>query len=383
MINRNYLLMMLTIVSISTLYSTTAVSADLQTKKAATKSQADMSLDLNALILAAKKEGTLTVYDNTSVVKKIAQDFEAKYGIKTIGVKVGTEEALGKVIEEAKSGNVTGDVIAYQDLAALTNLLLPESYVYSWVPANLKKDIDAEQQNPLVLINDPSLWSYNTAVYKSCPVNNLWELTEEKWRGRVALEDPESSVKMLDWFSQMEQFGEEAMRESYKAHFGIAFSGESAAKTWVDLIAKNKPILTNSNEDISAAVGAPNQTQPPLGLMASAKFRNIANKGYNQGVCEDIKPWVGIAAQKNIVIAKKSKHQNAAKLYVHYVMTAEGIDKQIKDGKYSSNLSIKQPDDPSDSGKHRKNIFFFKSEGADNDWKNRQRIKDDWRLSHR
>ncbi|NLK67084.1 MAG: ABC transporter substrate-binding protein [Campylobacteraceae bacterium] len=348
-----------------------------------TKSQIDADFNLEKLIEAAKQEGSLTVYDNSSAVKKMAEAFEAKYGIKTTGVKVGTEDALGKIIEEGKSKNVQGDVIAFQDLAALTNILLPEGYVYSWVPADLQKDIDETQQNPLTLVNDPNFWSYNTEVYDSCPISNLWELTDKKWKNKVALEDPESAVKILDWFSQMEQFGEDEMREAYKEHFGKDYKGKSASKEWVDMLAKNNPILTNSNEDISAAVGAPNQKEPPVGLMASSKFRNIETKGYKHGVCEGLKPWVGIAAPKNIVIATNSKNQNAAKLFVHFAMTEEGIKPQIGDGKYSANLSIVQPDDPSNSGKHRENVFFFKSEGASNDWKNREIVKDDWRISHR
>lgn len=347
----------------------------------AIKSQVDANFNLDELIAAAKKEGPITIYDNASAVEKMAKAFTEKYGIKATGVKVDAAEAFEMVTREAQSGNVQGDVIAIQDVPALTNNLLPNGHVYSWIPGDLVDDIEESQRDPLVLINDPNFFSYNTEVYTECPVKNIWELTTDKWANKIAMEDPAGSNKMLDWFSQMSQFGEDELKSAYKEQFNEEFSGESATKEWVKRLAGNSPILTNSNEDVSAAVGAPGQADPPIGLMASSKFRNVEEKGYHQATCDDMKPWAGLAAPKSIVIAKGSKNQNAAKLYVHFAMTEEGIAPQIKDGKYSSNTSIPQPKDPSNAAELRDDIFFFDNAGSTTDWRSRQDWTDLWRTS--
>ncbi|MFY9262075.1 MAG: ABC transporter substrate-binding protein [Actinomycetaceae bacterium] len=346
-------------------------------------SQVEEDFDLDALIAAAQEEGPITIYDNSSAVEDMAAAFSEKYGIEATGVKVDSSEALEMVARESESGNVQGDVIAIQDLPGLTNNLLPAGHVYSWIPGDLYDDIEESQRDPLVMVSDPNFWSYNTEVYDSCPVDNVWAFTDEEWNGKVAMEDPAGANKIIDWFSQMDQFLQDDMEVAYEDYFGTPYEGENAVQDWVIAMAENDPILTDSNEDISAAVGAPGQTDPPMGLMASSKFRNVEEKGYYQGVCEGIEPFVGIAAPKAIVIATNSENQNAAKLYVHFAMTEEGIAPQIGDGKYSSNTSIVQPDDPSEAGRHRENVFFFDNAGANVDWQMRQDWQDLWRMSNK
>lgn len=344
-------------------------------------SQVDDDFDLDALVEAAQAEGPITIYDNTSKVEDMAAAFEEKYGIDATGVKVDASEALEMVTREAESGNVQGDVIALPDVAALNAQLLPNDYVYSWIPGDLIGDIDESQQDPLVLINDPSLFAYNSEVYSQCPVDNMWELTGDEWTGKVTLEDPVGSNKQLDWFSQMEQFNEADVRAAYEDHFGEELDADSAVREWVSRMAANSPIVTNSHEDVSAAVGAPGQEDPPIGLMSSAKFRNVDEQGYVHSVCETMEPWVGYAAPKAIVIASESENENAAKLYVHFALTDEGIEPQINDGKISSNSTIEQPDDPADVPGNMDNIYFFTNDGLTVDWQSRQDWQDMWRTS--
>lgn len=351
------------------------------TNTAANASQVDEDFDLDALIEAAEAEGPITIYDNTSKVETMAENFTAKYGIEATGVKVDASEAFEMVTREAESGNVQGDVIALPDMAALQAQLLPDEIVYSWIPGDLVDNIDESQRDPLVLIHDPSLWAYNSEVYDTCPVTNMWELTEEEWTGKVALEDPVGSNKQLDWFSQMEQFNEADLRAAYEDHFGEDLDADSAVEEWVARMAANDPILTNSHEDVSAAVGAPGQEDPPMGLMSSAKFRNIEEQGYVHDVCADMAPWAGYAAPKAMVIASESQNQNAAKLFVHFALTEEGIEPQINDGKISSNTTIEQPEDPADVRGNMESIYFFNNEGLTTDWQSRQDWQDLWRTS--
>lgn len=341
-------------------------------------------LDLDKLIAAAKTEGPITIYDSTSKIESMAEAFTEKYGISATGVKADATEAIEKVTREAQAGNVIGDVVAISDLPAVKNQLLPNNFVYSWVPEDIKKDIDPAMTDPLVLITDPSFWTYNTEAYDSCPVSNIWDLTTEKYSGKVVFQDPVGDNGSLDWFSQMAGFGDEELRAAYREAFGedLTTDKDSATAEWVSRLADNKPILTKSSEEASEAVGATGQAAPPIGLMASAKYRNIEEKGYALGVCETMVPWVGKAAPKGITIATGSKSPNAAKLFVHFALTEEGIEPQIADGKISSNGAITQPADPANVGKHQSQLFYFDNSGLDTDWGSREKWQDLWRTAN-
>lgn len=342
------------------------------------------NFDLDELIEKAQDEGPITIYDNASAVEDIAENFSEKYGIDATGTKVDAAEAQEMVTREAQSGNVVGDVVTMQDLPALKNQLLPNDFVTSWIPEDARENIDPSMQDPLVMVSDSNLWTYNDEVYDTCPITNMWELTEPEWNGKVALEDPVGANKLLDWFSQMGQFDEEALAAVYEDHFGEALETEedSASAEWVARLAANDPILTSSNEDVSEAVGAPGQSEPPVGLVSSSKFRNIEEKGYAHAVCDGLEPWEGIAQPKGVTIATGTESPHAAMLYVHYVMTEEGIEPQNSEGKISANTAIEQPDDPSKLAEHIDELYFFDNAGLDTDWNGRQDWQDQWRVAN-
>lgn len=342
------------------------------------------NFDLDELIEKAQDEGPITIYDNASAVEDIAENFSEKYDIEATGTKVDAAEAQEMVTREAQSGNVVGDVVTMQDLPALKNQLLPNDFVTSWIPEDARDNIDESMQDPLVMVSDSNLWTYNDEVYDTCPITNMWELTEPEWSGKVALEDPVGANKLLDWFSQMGQFDEEALAAAYEDHFGEALETDedSASAEWVARLAANDPILTSSNEDVSEAVGAPGQSEPPVGLVSSSKFRNIEEKGYAHAVCDGLEPWEGIAQPKGVTIATGTESPHAAMLYVHYVMTEEGIEPQNSEGKISANTAIEQPEDPSKLAEHIDDLYFFDNAGLDTDWNGRQDWQDQWRVAN-
>ncbi|HHW83791.1 MAG TPA: ABC transporter substrate-binding protein [Actinomycetales bacterium] len=364
--------------------ATTTEESDANTAAGPGSTQIE-EIDLDALIEAAKAEPALVVLDGTSKVQSQGELFAETYGLEIDASKADASESVEILTREAAAGTITTDVAALSDVPSINNELLASGVAFAWLPADIAANIDASQQNPPILINDPAMWSYNTEVYEACPVSNMWELTDEEWSGLVALDDPLNNPGTLDWFSQMDQFGNDALEAAYESHYGEAFSsdeGRSATQEWVARFAANSPLLTLSSEEASEAIGAPGQTTPPVGLLSSAKFRNIDELGYALGVCEGMEPWVGMAKPKGIVIASGTESPNAAKLWVHFNYTQEGIQAQIDDGKMSTNSEIVQPEDPADIGHHTPNIFTFDGGGVDRDWESRQDWSDLWRLNN-
>lgn len=341
--------------------------------------------DLNALIEAAKKEPPINVYSSTGKIVTQAENFTKKYGVQATGTKANAAAQLEMVIREAQAKNVQADVIQISDVPAGVAQLVPEGFVESWLPPDLADKIPAIYQNPLVVSNEANVWAYNTELNQSCPVKNIWELTEAKWKGKVALQDPLGKASYVDWFNQMSAHADDKVAAAYKELYGkdLVTDEDGATAAWVKALAANGPLLTDADEAAAQAVGAPGQKDSFMGLVSSAKFRNNAEAGAKLGLCTGLKPFAGWMYPSLGFIAKGTDSPNAAKLFIHYLLTEEGIAPQAADGKMSTNIDAKLPaDEPSGIGKVVDQIFPYTAASAVEDWDARQDWQDFWRVNY-
>ncbi|SFG74229.1 iron(III) transport system substrate-binding protein [Ensifer sp. OV372] len=351
----------------------------------AVEANAEEAFDLNALVEAAKKEKPINVYDSTGKIVEMAEAFTAKYGVKATGVKVSANSQLEMIIREAQAGNVQGDVALITDAPAALAQLLPQGFVESYLPGDMKEKIPAAFQNPLAISTNANVWAYNTEAYDKCPVGNIWELTEAKWKGKIALVDPLTKSTYTDWFNQLEKHADNAVKEAYKVHFGkdLETAEKSAAAAWIKALAQNGPLVTDGDDPVAEAVGAAGQKEPFFGLLSSAKFRDNEGKGYKLGLCTELTPWVGWTYTKLGLIASKSASPNAAKLFIHYVLTEEGIAPQMKDGKLPTNVDIKMPqDEPSGIMEVADRLFPYDAATGLDDFDRREEWQDFWRMNY-
>jgi iron(III) transport system substrate-binding protein len=342
--------------------------------------------NLDALIEAAKAEPPITIYDSTGKIVDMAEAFTAKYGVQATGQKVSANSQLEMIIREAQANNVAGDVALITDAPAALAQLLPQGIVESWVPVDMTDKIPVYFRNPLAISTNANVWTYNTEVYDSCPVSNIWELTEPKWKGKVAFVDPLTKGTYTDWFNQMQTHADAELAAAYKAHFGtdLDVSGETATQQWVKAFASNGPLVTDGDDPVSEAVGAPGQAEPFFGLMSSAKFRDNEDKGYKLGLCAEMTPWVGWTYTKLALIATGTDSPSAARLFVHYILTEEGIAPQVADGKMSTNSEVGIPaDEPSGLAEHVAALFPYDASTGLDDWDTRQDWQDFWQMNYR
>jgi iron(III) transport system substrate-binding protein len=341
--------------------------------------------DLDALIAAAKQEAPINIYDSTGKIVEMAENFTKAYGVQATGIKVSASDQLELIIREAQAGNVQGDVVLLTDTPAAVAQLLPETFVYSWLPPDMAEKIPEQFRDPLAITTNASVWAYNTEVYDSCPVKNLWDLTKPEWSGKVAFYDPLRKGTYPDWFNQMQAHDDDTMRAAYKETFGtdLVTDEDSATKAWVKAFAANGPLIADGDDPIAEAVGAPGQKDPFFGLLSSAKFRDNADKGYKLGLCKDLGPWPGWTYTKLALIASGTKSPNAAKLFVHYVLTADGIAPQAVDGKLPTNVDIALPaDEPSGIGDVLDKLEQYNASTALEDWDAREEWQDFWRINY-
>ncbi|MFI6791428.1 ABC transporter substrate-binding protein [Nonomuraea sp. NPDC050383] len=345
----------------------------------------DAGLDLDALVAAAKKEGSLLVYDSSGDIEEVAKAFTAKYGIAMEGVKSDTPQTAEKMIREHAADNVTIDAAMYEDGGVLVGQLMPQGVARTWIPSDLTDQIPAENQNPLLALSKATVFAYNGRLSPGgCPVKNVWDLTEPEWAGKLVMQDPLGKPTVLSFFTQLDAHGNQALEQAYQAKYGKALKTEekSAAYEWIKRISRNRPVLTGSDEDISAAVGAPNATDKKIGFMSISKFRNNEDKGYKQATCEGMTPFAGFSYPKYVAVAAKSKHPNAAKLYVRFIMTEEGVKHEIGEGGVSGNTTVKPLVTAPGLSDWQGQLFHTDPKGLLGDLRDRQTVSDFWRVNH-
>ena len=306
----------------------------------------DDNFSLDALIEAAKKEPPIVVVDATGKIKTMAENFANLYGVEATGVKLGGQEQELILQREAAANNVKHDVFNMSNLPSITSRILPEGIGVSWMPPDLVDQTPEIYQNPAITSLNPWVWAYNTEVYEDgCPVQNIWELTEPNWQGKVSIPDPLLRNETMFWFNQIETNNDQEMRDAYKAHFGKSLGEDvkSATKEWVKRFAANKPNVTRSDSDVGPIVGSPGLKDPHFGFVSAAIFRK--KYGYKMGICGGMKPWAGQLTPRVAVIAAGTDSPNAAKLFVHYMMRGEGMGPQLIDGKLATNINTPMPEE--------------------------------------
>jgi iron(III) transport system substrate-binding protein len=340
--------------------------------------------NLDALIAAAKAEPPLTVYAVTGKIVETAEAFSALYGIPAEGKKVNEAGQIDLMIREHEAGNIVGDLAIAGDVASIVAQLIPEGIAESWVPPDLAAGIPEGQRDPLVVVSDPHVWAYSTEVYDTCPVKNVWELTEPQWQGKVAMLDPLVKPLYADWFNQLEMHHDAEMAAAYEAHFGkkLETDAPSATAAWVRAYAANGPLLGDSSS-VAEAIAAVGQKDPFFGMTSTAKFRDNATGKLSIGFCADMVPFSGWLYPGLAMIATKSDSPNAARLFTHYLLTAEGIAPMSIDGKMSSNTAVPaNPDEASGIAAHMDQLMVYDTGTAAADFDRRQDWQDYWRTHY-
>lgn len=345
----------------------------------------DKGYSLKALIEAAKKEGPIVVVDATGKIKTMAKNFTAKYGIQATGVKLSGQNQEQVLAREAAARNVTHDVFNMSNLPSVTTRFLPAGTGVSWMPPDLVNEVPKGYQNPAITSLNPWVWAYNTAKYgDKCPVKNMWELTEPKWKGKVSIPDPMLRNETMFWFNQIATHYDQAMRDAYKAYFGKPLGSDvkSATKEWVKRFAANSPNVTRSDTDVGPVVGAKGLKDPHFGFLSAAIFRKKYN--YDMAICGGMKPWAGQLTPRVAVIAAGTKHPNAAKLFVHYMMSGEGMGPQLIDGKMATNINTKMPaDEGSGVSDYVSQLHVTESSTTADDFAKLQDWQDLWTINAR
>lgn len=285
--------------------------------------------DYKALYEQAKKEGKLVVYSGSSRMPAVAKEFEALYpGIKVEVEAMGTAEVIEKFEREAIAKVNRVDVVQASQAGRQKALLYDKNYLFTWVPSDIRPLLRPDQMDPFLHWRYGSRqWAYNDSVSKDEPFTSLWELTEPKWRKKVAIGDPRLDGGTLDYFIMIVLKADE-MAAEYQRYYGkpIKLTTPNAGYEWIKMLMANSPILVKSEKDVPKIIGERGLKDAPVGLIAGSRFDAVndpAQGNYRFFPTIKTKPSIGVVSIYPVGIAYNAPHPAAAKLFIRYLFGDE------------------------------------------------------------
>jgi ABC-type Fe3+ transport system substrate-binding protein len=254
------------------------------------------------LLAAAQKEGALKIYLslNDKETKPLLEKFNQKYpSIKTEYFRASSADVLEKMLTEAKAGTPPPDVLEMDsvDMLALYNQKIlaayksPESESFPDGAKHPWGYYTTCYVNAIVI-------AYNTKLVKPEDAPKSWnDLTNAKWAGKIAVE-PE------DWAL---------------FPFSAKVMGDAASTTFWTKLGEQKLKFIEGHTEVATAVANGEVALSPT------VYAHRVEAMKKDGLSID---WVRTdpvySYLNSVGVSAKAPHPNAARVFVDWILSAEG-----------------------------------------------------------
>lgn len=267
--------------------------------------------DYSAIIDAAKKEGTVSVYTSTDAAQtqKLQDAFTKKYGIKIAYNDLGTNGAYNQVISEAAAGQTTADVV-WSSAMDLQMTLVQDEYAEEYkspeaakLPAwaNYKNILFATTVEPIGAIYNTKALSEDKLPKTYAEMITFLKDNQSTLKGKVATFDPEKSGSGFLHHSNDAR--------NRKDFWDLAKAmGADGAKIYSSSGGMKETVVSGENVIAINIIGS----------YALDWVKQSPNLGVH--FATDYTP----AFSRLILKTKDAPHPNAAKLFIDYMLSAEG-----------------------------------------------------------
>ena len=305
--------------------------------------------DWAAIEEAAKKEGTVLVYANSSKVEKAAEAFMELYPeINVQAYDLGGDDVLMKTLEEQKAGAFTGDVWFSSGGADLIGQVLPKNYVWRFVPDSTAAYTPEQYTQPLLMSRfGTSVFAYNSELNDTCPITNIWELTQPEWKGKFFIEDPLNDASTLSKLITIAAHPDE-VKQAYVDLYGsepvLDADTPDAGWLWLKRFAQNGPIPQPGGDEVDSAFATPGMTESYMALTSYSNMADVQEGILAFEPCWGIQPKLGVQSQSYVGIINQAPHPNAAKLWIKFVTSPDGRKPWAKFGTYFPDSTYEVPE---------------------------------------
>ena len=309
------------------------------------------------LVDLAIEEGQVTVYSFTSRIAQVEEAFEEEYpDIDFIGHDISSSEQITRLRSEAEAGAPSADVAYISDAPVVLTELLESGVLANHVPQRVADSVPQEYQEPLLANRlSTKILMYNEEAHPDgSPIENLWQLTEEEWNGRVVMVDPSVRVDYLDLMTEFVRQSD-ALAQAYEEHFGspieLSEGVENAGQQFITDLYANGLVLVDDTDNVNAAVGATDQDDPPVGFTSYSDRRDNEEEGWALQASLDTAPAVGITFPAYIGMVSGSQNPAAARLAADFLMGDDtptggpGYEPFYVPGDYPVRTDMEMPED--------------------------------------
>ena len=296
------------------------------------------------LYAAALNEDMLVIYSTSTRILDVARSFETQYpGLRVRVEHLREGELYDTLLSNYADGVFVCDLILSPDgRGIMANEFLPKNIAVKYVPHDIRdKLLPGNDNDKLMFTGEASVFSYNQAYYSEPPFENIWELTDEKWRGMVYMPNPSRSITPLALFTMFIKHSDE-MERAFEDLYGYRLDlahGENAGREFVRRLMNNDAVIVNSSDEVMDIVGAPGSFSPYIGIIVSSKTR-LREIGYQMANHYEAKPFCGVYTPNSIMIAGGSPNINSAKLFIRWLLgetdgQGEGYEPYLLSGAWS------------------------------------------------
>lgn len=305
------------------------------------------------LVEKAKAEtGTFVVYGNTSRVLSAAEKFGELYGIKVEGTNLKDAEIYTKLQAEAK-GKVKGaDMVMIQDGASLQAQALDTGLLVNFVPMSVRDKVAEEDQNPLKCIYTNKLFIWNKLGDNVPAIKNVWELTEERFKGNIVVKSPEGEQVNMNFLVMLtsEEWSkklEKAYKDLYNKDIELG-EYKNAGYKWIAEFLKNCSF--GKSDTVIAEEVSKEEAKGKIGLFVLSKIRSSSVFSDNLAIGQwemtknntKLEPFSGFMYPIYSMVTANAQRPYTAMLFIEYLMGEEGFSFWSKSvGAYSANNSLK------------------------------------------
>lgn len=344
------------ILALTMVFAMTSVAGAESVEEALNKAAAMTNEELYALALEEVKNGAqLNFYATTSFAEKAAKNFAEAYpGLAPIYAEIDDAETYS-ILEKVIGSGVkdAADMALVQNGPDLKTYLLDEGLSYSYFPAAMSDKIAEEYRDPAVVTYVNSLFIYHNGE-GSVNFTNVWELTEEKWSGKIFFKNPTNETVNINFLIMLTSDAWTArLEKAYEAYYGKAWEStefKSAAYQWIDGFLKNVNYTYTSASKMAAGVASGNPGN--MGLFVFSKLRKVdaADRG-NLTVVQfenEVEGFSGFMYPVYATVCKDTECPYFCALFINYLLSEEGFagpsSWNSNQGYYSPNSTIQKPE---------------------------------------
>jgi iron(III) transport system substrate-binding protein len=182
-----------------------------------------------------------------------------------------------------------------------------------------------------VRVNEALVFFYNEEQYPDgAPVSNIWELPEEKYKGRIGIKNPMSSGSTLMGVATLVQPPDE-MAAAYKRYAGedivLSEGVPDAGYEFIARLLKNDVVIFKSGSKLAGASGTRGQDNPLIAFANMTYISRNDSDGFANVIISDLDPVSKLVYPTFMAIAQQAPHPNAAKVLVAYLLGSTDLTK--------------------------------------------------------